>query len=183
MHKELMILGLVADYGPITGYDLHRIVRAHGELFTDLKKPNMYYLLERLGKERFLKVRTTPGARGARGERLYYTLTATGRARFHALLAEEISRYDPVHTGIEVAVIFLSRVPRKTAVQYLEARRTAMLERRRSVTAALTDVSTRGHLAQLSADHIVSSIDTELAWVSRALSAMRKANIPRQKHS
>ena len=69
MHKELMILGLVVDFGPITGYDLHRIVRAHGDLFTDLKKPNMYYLLNRLEQEGFLRSRATAGARGPRGER------------------------------------------------------------------------------------------------------------------
>ncbi len=37
MHKALLILGLLQG-GPKTGYDLNRIVRAHGELYTDLKK-------------------------------------------------------------------------------------------------------------------------------------------------
>jgi DNA-binding PadR family transcriptional regulator len=175
MHKELMILGLVADFGPITGYDLHRIVRAHGELFTDLKKPNMYYLLERLGKEKFLRVRASAGARGRRGERIFYTLTASGRARFRDLLETEILRFDSVHTGIEVAVIFLSRVRRTIAVQYLEKRRDAIQRRRETVTTALGDLTKRGALAQLSGDHLLSSIDAELAWTNRAIATMRKA--------
>jgi DNA-binding PadR family transcriptional regulator len=182
MHKELMILGLVADFGPITGYDLHRIVRAHGELFTDLKKPNMYYLLERLGKEKFLRVRASPGARGSRGERIFYTLTASGRARFRDLLEKEILRFDSVHTGIEVAVIFLSRVPRTTAVRYLEERRDAIQRRRDIVTAALGDMTKRGTLAQLSGDHLISSIDAELTWTERALATMRKAGKRGPKH-
>jgi len=182
MHKELMILGLVADFGPITGYDLHRIVRAHGEFFTDLKKPNMYYLLERLGKEKFLRVRASPDARGPRGERIYYTLTPTGRARFSALLEDEILRFDAVHTGIEVAVIFLSRVRRATAVRYLEGRRDAIQRRREIVTAALGDLTKRGTLAQLSGDHLISSIDAELAWTIRAIASMRKAEKREPKH-
>jgi len=182
MHKELMILGLVADFGPITGYDLHRIVRAHGELFTDLKKPNMYYLLERLGKEKFLRVRASQGARGRRGERIYYTLTASGRARFRDLLEKEILRFDSVHTGIEVAVIFLSRVRRTRAVQYLEERRDAIQRRREIVAAALGDLTKRGALAQLSGDHLISSIDSELAWTNRAIATMRKATSPASKH-
>ena len=44
MHKSLLILGLLV-HRPLHGYELHRIVRAHGELYTDLKKANLYYLL------------------------------------------------------------------------------------------------------------------------------------------
>ena len=44
LHKSLLILGLLV-HRPLHGYELHRIVRAHGELYTDLKKANLYYLL------------------------------------------------------------------------------------------------------------------------------------------
>ena len=50
MHKLLILLGLLHQ-GPLHGYELHRIVRAHGELYTDLEKANLYYLLDRLAKE------------------------------------------------------------------------------------------------------------------------------------
>jgi DNA-binding PadR family transcriptional regulator len=181
MHKELMILGLVADFGPITGYDLHRIVRAHGELFTDLKKPNMYYLLERLGKEGYLRVRATSGARGRRGERIHYTLTPAGRRQFRQLLEEQIQRYDTVHTGIEVSVIFLSQLPRKDAVRFLEARQEAVQAHRDRVVTALGDVTKRGTLARISADHLVSLIDAEIAWVKRAIASVRSAPTRRVK--
>ena len=68
MHKELHILGLLQS-GPLTGYDLHRIVVAHGELFTDLKKGNVYYLLERLAARGALQVTAEAGARGPRRDR------------------------------------------------------------------------------------------------------------------
>ena len=40
MHKVLLLLGLLLQ-GPRYGYELHQIVRAHGELYADLKKSNL----------------------------------------------------------------------------------------------------------------------------------------------
>jgi len=58
------------------GYELHRVVAAHGELYADLKKANVYYLLDRLATDGYVLVRTEPGAPGgARGERLVYEIT------------------------------------------------------------------------------------------------------------
>jgi len=89
MHKILLILGLL-HHGPLHGYELHRIIRAHGELYADLKKANLYYLLDRLAADGYLHVDVEPGARGARGERLVYTLTDAGRDRFDTLLREAL---------------------------------------------------------------------------------------------
>ncbi len=90
MHKILLLLGLLLRR-PLHGYELHRIVRAHGELYADLKKGNLYYLLDRLAAEGYLKVQAEPGTRGARGERVIYELTDQGRARFKTLLREVLS--------------------------------------------------------------------------------------------
>src|SRR5579884_969204 len=99
MHKELHILGLLRS-GPRTGYDLHRIVVAHGELFADLKRGNVYYLLERLAQNGDLAVSAEPGARGPRRERLLYSLTEQGRAHFQQLLREVVRTFEPAHTGV-----------------------------------------------------------------------------------
>src|SRR5207248_1585495 len=98
MHKILLLLGLLRRE-PLYGYELHRIVRAHGELYSDLKKGNLYYLLERLAADGYLQVEVEPGARGARGERVIYSITEKGRARFDALLCEILLTYEPVHTA------------------------------------------------------------------------------------
>ena len=122
MHKALLVLGLLQG-GPKTGYDLHRIVRAHGELYTDLKKANLYYLLERLAAEGYLEMEAKPGGRGPRRERLVYALTQRGHERFGELLRTELRGYSPIHTGIEIAVVFLSQIPSAEAIALLEQRR------------------------------------------------------------
>src|SRR5262245_28517519 len=118
MHKVLILLGLLRQ-GPLSGYDLHRIVRAHGELYTDLKKGNVYYLLDRLAVDGYLKVEVAPGAGGPRGERLLYSLTDRGAARFEELLRAVLRSYDTVHTGVDVAIVFLAQLPRSEALTLL----------------------------------------------------------------
>src|SRR5882672_3311184 len=127
MHKALLLLGLLLNH-PRSGYELHRIVRAHGELYTDLKKANLYYLLDRLAREGYLRVKAEPGARGPRGERLVYSLTKKGRQRFIELVREILRTFEPAHTGVDVAVVFLAELPRSEAL-------TLLLERHKIVSA------------------------------------------------
>src|SRR4030081_151978 len=104
MHKRLLILGLLRG-GPFSGYDVLRIVTAHGELYRDLKKANVYYLLERMAKEGLVTLRSEPGGRGPRGARLLYSIPAAGRSSFDRLLREVLRGYEPTYTGLEVAMV------------------------------------------------------------------------------
>lgn len=182
MHKTLLVLGMLL-HGPLYGYEMHRIVRAHGELYADLKKANLYYLLEHLAKDGYLSVEAEAGARGARGERLIYALTDKGRARFSELLREVMLSYEPVHTGIGTAVVFLAELPAAEGIALLEQRRRIMTERRAQIAdemggllndEAPTDkASTREVLVRIAADHLVSLVDAELAWIDRSLARLR----------
>lgn len=166
MHKELLLLGLLQT-GPKTGYDLHRIVVAHGELYTDLKKGNVYYLLERLTTAGYLQVVAVAGARGPRGERLIYTLTDQGRERFVTLLRDVVRIYELAHTGVEVGMFFLPYLRSDEAIHLLEERRQAIIARQALVT---KDANMNAHLhEQLAQDHLLSLMEAELLWVNRAL--------------
>jgi DNA-binding PadR family transcriptional regulator len=166
MHKELHVLGLLLS-GPKTGYQLHRIVVAHGELFTDLKKGNLYYLLERLAQAGALEVTAEGGARGPRRERLIYALTDAGRRRFDELLREVIRSYDLPHTGVEVGMMFLPRLDPHEATHLLEERRRAVLARRALIEPEAS-AAERLH-ERLAEDHLLSLMDAELAWIDRTL--------------
>src|SRR5579872_2861060 len=132
MHKTLHLLGLLLA-GPKSGYDLHRILRAHGDLFADLKKANVYYLLDRLAGEGYLTVEAEPGGRGPRRERLIYSITDRGRARFEELLREVLRGPEPSFSSVGAAVIFLDRVPRDEALKLLEERCKSTSARRAEV--------------------------------------------------
>jgi DNA-binding PadR family transcriptional regulator len=178
MHKVLILLGLLLN-GSRYGYELHRIVRAHGDLYTDLKKGNLYYLLDRLAREGDLAVQAEPGARGARGERLIYALTDQGRAHFATLLRDVLRAYEPAHTGVDVAVIYLFHLPSDEAIALLDERRRAVVARRASAAAELGEIAThtpaeRVTAGNLAADHLLSLMDAELAWIDRALAYLQE---------
>lgn len=170
MHKELLLLGFLQS-GPKTGYDLHRIVQAHGDLYTDLKKGNVYYLLERMATEEYVSVVTESGGRGLRRERLIYTLTEGGRQRFQKMLREVLRTFELAHTGVEVGVVFLPYLPSEEAIALLEERRSAVIARRSLVTDPMPLSS---HLyVRLAHDHLRMLMDAELLWIERALESLR----------
>ena len=175
MHKELHILGLLQS-GPLTGYDLHRIVVVHGELFTDLKKGNVYYLLERLAARGALQVTAEAGARGPRRERLIYALTDQGRQRFHHLLREVVRTYEVAHSGVEVGMFFLPYLEPQDAIHLLQERREAVLTHRALIE---REAGGRAHLhQQLAQEHLLCLIDAELVWIARALQRLESQLAP-----
>ncbi len=171
MHKTLLILGLLQN-GPLHGYDLHRIVQAHGDIYADLKKPNLYYLLDRMAAEGLLHVHAETGARGARGERLIYELTEQGQTRFQELLREVLRSYEPVHTGIEVAITFLKRLSLEDAVSLLEERRSAVVIYQEQLLVHQQNNETNP-LTAIALDHLAGLVVAELQWVDRSLVRLR----------
>ena len=177
MHKELIVLGLL-ERGPQHGHELHRIVRAHGELYADLKKANLYHLLARLEEEKCLKVKREPGARGRRGERLVYAITDKGRRHFLALLRGVLQGYTSAHSGVEVAAVFLGRLPPEEAVALLTERRRVVAEREAMLQRDFAGWDRRGPQFRISADHILSMNAAELAWIDRALETLKNPAPP-----
>ena len=170
MHKTLHLLGLLLG-GPKTGYDLHRILRAHGELYADLKKANVYYLLDRLARDGYLTVEAEPGARGPRRERLVYSITDRGQALFDELLRDVLRTPEPSFSSVAAAVIFLDHLPREAAISLLEERRRATQDRRAEVVSHGAQAG-GGPLSRAAVDHLIALIDADLAWTDRTLDAI-----------
>lgn len=175
MHKSLLLLGLLLS-GPKTGYDLHRIVRGHGDFYADLKKANVYYLLERLARDGYLTVEAEAGARGPRGERLIYSITEPGRARFGELLRRVLSTFELVPNDIGPAIVFLNRLPTDEAIQLLEQRRVAA-HQQRSQLAALRPPASQETRVGLAVDRLLALTDADLAWTDRTLERLRAGSL------
>ncbi|MBA2681426.1 MAG: PadR family transcriptional regulator [Ktedonobacteraceae bacterium] len=173
MHKVLLILGLLLR-GPLHGYELYRIIEAHGELYADVKKANLYYLLDRLADEGDLEVEIESGAQGPRRERLVYTLTNQGREHFLKLLREILLTYEVIHTSVDTAIVFLSHLPLAEGIELLEERR-RIVAARRAQFPPLPSTDT-APLVRISIDHMVSLIDTELAWIDRSIAYLSSLN-------
>jgi DNA-binding PadR family transcriptional regulator len=171
--KIMMVLGLLKG-GPRHGYELHRIVVAHGSIYADFKKPTLYHLLHRLALQGAVQVRSEGGARGPRGERLVFALTARGEAQFLRLLRAALSSYDTTQTVFEVAAAYLGMLPADEAQALLRQRRDVVRQRRAEMLAEIGAKAgaapTPGMAArQLATEHAVGLMDAELAWMDRVI--------------
>ena len=102
---------------------------------------------------------------------------AERQARFRELLESEVQRFGTVHTGIEVAIIFLAQVSPAAGVALLKKRLRIVEAHRAKVSAAFGDVSTRGIHGRIAADHMLTLIDAELGWLQRSIAALDRARI------
>ena len=170
-HKALLLLGLLRR-GPMTGYDLNRIVRSHGVLYADLKKGNIYHLLDRLARQGHLSITVESGARGPRGERLIYEMTPSGREVLLRLLRQAITAFEPADTGVASAVVLLSELDQDEAIRLLKQRRHVIEDRRARATEELNVLSRP--LSRLAGDHQLALVDAELAWVTRAITLIER---------
>lgn len=165
MHKRLLLLGFLRER-PLTGYEVSRVVTAHGDLYSDLKKGNIYYLLDRLAHEGLVSMKSEAGARGPRRERLVYSLTASGKRALLALLREELQQYSPLHGGIEVAAVLLEQLPTAEARTLLR-RRLALVD---ATTKGLeSTLSEAGRVPGSAGDHMLLLAEAERRWVERAI--------------
>lgn len=171
--RTLMVLGLL-QAGPQHGYELHRILVAHGTLHADLKKPTLYHLLHRLTVQGAVKVHSEAGTRGRRGERLVFALTPSGGALFQQLLRRALSSYDRDETTFEMAAAYLPWLPAKEARTLLKRRRQAIQALQAEVAGDLTHLTAQPASKILTArslaiDHALSLLEAELAWLDRAM--------------
>lgn len=175
MDKELWVLGLLR-HQPLHGYDLHRIVRSHGVLYRDLKKANLYHLLERLARDGYLSVEVEPGTRGARGARLIYTITPAGRARFGLLLRQAVRSYEPSSSSVAAAIPFLADLPPAETIQLLTERRAGVADYQQQITTALAESPSPNPLVQIAARHFAAVVEAELNWLDQSIAQLKRAN-------
>lgn len=178
--KTLMVLGLLQS-GPKHGYELHRIVLAHGSIYPDFKKPTLYHLLHRLEMRGLVHVHAEGGARGRRGERLVFAIARPGEALFQELLRDALGSYEGSNTGFEVAVAFLGAISPKDTQRLLKRRRGILQARRDEILGELGRMKlmppgVRSGARQLAIDHAVSVLDAELTWMERAIRHAGAAN-------
>ena len=178
--KTLMVLGLL-QAGPRHGYELHRIVVAHGTLYADFKKPTLYHLLHRLTVQGAVEVRAEGGTRGRRGERLIFALTPAGGTKFQELLRNALSTYGPAQTSFEMASAYLPWIPVREAEALLAQRREAIATRHAEVVKELDHLTLepagqRLAARSLATDHALCLLEAELAWMDRATRHLASPN-------
>ena len=178
MYKELMLLGLLAAH-PMYGQQIREVIELHHDAFASfIKKPTMYYQLDRLVAEGFLEMRSeavqAPGPGLAHQdvalrEREVYYLTEAGRQRFARLLREALQAYEPGPSLIDAAVFFIDQLPPQEAVRLLEARRERLVHAREQVAEQIVTMHEQDRAHMIVNDHTSSLLDAEINWLERTI--------------
>lgn len=168
MHKQLMLLGLLLR-GSRHGYELNQTIHAHGVIYADMKKANVYYLLSRIAEQGLVTMESEASVHGPRGEKLIYTITDAGRQRFADLLRLVLQHYEPQHSGIEVAIVLLDTLSAAEAIDLLGERRRNAVARANTIANEFDFNVDRPLPVALAADHLLSTVEAEIAWIDRAL--------------
>jgi DNA-binding PadR family transcriptional regulator len=185
MYKELMLLGLLAQR-PMYGQQIREVIEVHHDSFASfIKKPTMYYQLDRLVAEGLLDVRSevveAPGPGLAHEdialrEREVYYITETGRQRFASLLREALQAYEPGPSVIDAAVFFLDQLAPQEAVRLLQARCERLVRARSQVAEQIATMREQDRAHVIVNDHTCSLLDAEISWLERTIAQL---SIPR----
>lgn len=181
MYKELMLLGLLAEH-PMYGQQIREVIERHHDAFASfLKKPTMYYQLDRLAAEGLLEVRSevveAPGPGLAHQdvalrEREVYYLTEAGRQRFAHLLREALQAYEPGPRVIDAAVFFIDQLAPQEAVCLLQARRERLVRARQQVAEQIATMREQDRSHVIVNDHACTLLDAEIGWIERTITRL-----------
>lgn len=186
MYKELMLLGLLADH-PMYGQQIREVIELHHEGFASfIKKPTMYYQLDRLMAEGLLEVRRevveAPGPglaheQVAWREREVYYITEAGRQRFAQLLREALQTYELGPNVIDAAVFFLDQLAPEEAIRLLDARRERLVRARSLADEQIATMHEQNRAHLIVNDHTTSLLDAEIGWLERTITCL---SLPRE---
>ena len=178
MYKQVMLLGLLLEQ-PMYGQQIREVIETHHTLFADfIKKPTIYYQLERLAHDGYLEVRRetveAPGTGLAHDElalreRDVYYITEKGRSYFYKLLRETLSTHAPQLSEMDACLFFLDHLESGEAITLLRERYELVAQERALVAQQMQELSVHGDAHRLVNDHKLTLLDAELNWLARTI--------------
>lgn len=175
MNVPFYLLGLLIRFGPQHGYRMQQLVEDGVADFAKIKMPTMYYHLNRLSEQGY--VRAEQDRDGNRPEKNVYYITDPGSAHFRELAAQIMKMdYRPefTHDGL---LYFLDLIDPELLRTSLTALRDELEKRIRSLNhhraQTLTDQSEDiKFLSNMIFNHHLAHMKTELQWLNEVLKGL-----------
>lgn len=178
MYKQVMLLGLLLEK-PMYGQQIREVIENHHRLFADfIKKPTIYYQLDRLAHDGYLSVRKetveAPGTGSAHDElalreREVYYITEKGRAYFYKLLRETLGTHTPQLSEMDVCLFFLDHLQPGESIALLRERYERVAQERAQVALQMQEPGRYDDAHRLVNDHKLTLLDAELNWLARTI--------------
>ncbi len=161
------------------GQQIREVIENHHTLFADfIKKPTIYYQLERLAHDGYLEVRRetveAPGTGSAHDEmalreRDVYYITAKGRSYFYTLLRKTLGTHSPQLSEMDACLFFLEHLEAGEAITLLRERYELVALERAAVARQMQELSVHSAAHRLVNDHKLTLLDAELNWLARTI--------------
>ncbi len=119
MSNELLILGLLKNQ-PMHGYQLMERVQNVMSVCADLKRPTVYFLLEKMEKNGW--VDSTKVKDGKRPTRKVYKITRKGTDAYIELLRETLKMPSKTDFQGDYAISFMDDLPQEESIELLTER-------------------------------------------------------------
>jgi len=120
LSTKLVILGLL-KHRPLHGYEIKHIIEESMGDWTNIQFGSIYFALNKLKKDGFLKI-AGKEKQGGRPSRLIYEITENGMLEFKKQLETLWGEYDRQYFSLDIALFFLNELPRDKAVSGIEKR-------------------------------------------------------------
>lgn len=146
---RLLVLGIIRSQGSAHGYIVQQVLENWQiETWTKVRIGSIYHALKQLHKEKKLAVVREETGEGP--SRVVYALTPDGEAEFSLLVRKSLGSFDLETLGAGIA--FIHTVPRKEALQLLDALRASAeenVDRLNSLTPKFPNLADPPHTADL----------------------------------
>jgi DNA-binding PadR family transcriptional regulator len=180
---ELAILGLLQE-APMHGYELRKeLATKLGTLRAAISFGTLYPTLKRLHlagwiSESVPEETTVPPPLTTKRGKIVYKITAEGKERFAALLAQAgPETYDDAGFGVHFA--FFARTDRATRLRILEGRRRRIEERREGLREVLSRANSRLDAYTLELQrHGLEACEREVRWLEELITNERSGRAP-----
>jgi len=159
MNRQLLLLGVLLD-GKMHGYKLNEYVEHTMGLYTDLKKPTCYYVLEKLEKDGYVQQKTE--REGKRPERRVYQITDEGRTYFLGLLRQHLSDYKRTYYGDDIGIAFMDQLSKGEVRQLLAQKQ----EKTLALLQQFREVPDHGGNWRYLMEHNIAHLEADIAWLN-----------------
>lgn len=185
MYKQVMLLGLLLEK-PMYGQQIREVIENHHEFLAEfIKKPTIYYQLDRLAADGYLEIRREqveapgPGAAHedvALRERDVYYITPVGRRHFAQLLRDTLSKYRPGISEVEACLFFLHRLTPAEAITLLQERLQLVASYLEQVEKQIQARNTPDSAHQLVYEHKLMLLNAERSWLENTIARLSLDN-------
>lgn len=172
--RELIVLGLLRR-APMSAYSVDRTMRNHAPLYRPFKQGNTYHFVDALAAEGFLKARSALAKRGPNKTKTVFRLSASGEARFLALLAATLGDVQASDAALETALVLLGQLPRGEASALLTRRLKALADHEARLQRLWGGLRRRQGAASFASSHHVQRLKAERRFAEDALARLNDA--------